>query len=91
MRELPSPLIPPPFSQKLGQIDFHNITKEERKIQIKEALLGFPRENQGTMYLLWSHLNKMARQDCVKIRNNIQIIHEFIVSAYNYFNTLLGS
>ena len=86
MRELPSPLIPPPFSQKLGQIDFHNITKEERKIQIKEALLGFPRENQGTMYLLWSHLNKMARQGCVKIRY-IKIILQLIFRAYNYFNT----
>jgi len=58
--ELPSPLIPPPFSERLGEIDFNNISREERRIQIKEALLGFPRENQGTLHTLWTHFQKVS-------------------------------
>jgi hypothetical protein len=61
LMELPSPLIPPPFSERLGEIDFNNISREEKRVQIKEALLGFPRENQGTLHTLWTHFNKVAR------------------------------
>lgn len=58
--ELPSPLIPPPYSERLGEIDFQNLSKEDRSKAIREALLGFPKENQGTMYMLWTHYNKVA-------------------------------
>ena len=61
MRELPSPLIGPPFSERLAKIDLHHISREQRAVEIGKALFGFPKENQGTLHCLWAHLNAVAR------------------------------